>query len=139
MQRLLRLPAVLLAGMAWPVMAAAPATQSGSNLLGQLAQLGGGLIIVLGLIFVLGYLLRRVGPMAAQGGQHIRILSSYPLGPRDRLALVEVAGQQLLLGVSPGRISTLHVFEEPVVTEDEVLSSDFSRKLQALLKREVKP
>lgn len=139
MSRLLALPALLLAGPAWSGVAAPASTDTGSGLMGQLVQLGTGLIVVLGLIFMLGYLLRRVGPMAPQGGQHIRILSSYPLGPRDRLALVEVGGQQLLLGISPGRISTLHVFEEPVVTAGEIVSSDFSRKLQALLKRETKP
>lgn len=113
---------------------------SDSGLTAQLAQLGVGLLVVVGLIFLLGFLMRRVGPMAPQGGQHIRLLSSYPLGPRDRLALVEVGGQQLLLGISPGRISTLHVLEEPVVeAEGKIVSSDFSRKLQALLKREAKP
>ncbi len=139
MPRLLALPVVLLVGLSCSAVAAPVAAQTDNGLMGQLAQLGGGLIVVLGLIFVLGYLLRRVGPMAPQGGQHIRIISSYPLGPRDRLALVEVGGQQLLLGISPGRISNLHVFEEPVVTEGEAISSDFSRKLQALLKRETKP
>lgn len=132
----------LLAGLATPLMAA-PAAGNGdamSGLASQLTQLGLGLIVVVGLIFLLGYLMRRVGPMAPQGGQHIRVISSYPLGPRDRLALVEVAGQQMLLGISPGRINTLHVFPEPVVdTAGEATSGDFARKLQAILKREQKP
>ncbi|EZQ19242.1 MULTISPECIES: flagellar biosynthetic protein FliO [Halopseudomonas] len=135
------LPA-LLAGLSTSL-AAAPAGGNGeatSGLASQLTQLGLGLIVVVGLIFLLGYLMRRVGPMAPQGGQHIRVISSYPLGPRDRLALVEVGGQQMLLGISPGRINTLHVFPEPVVDTDEAATSgDFARKLQAILKREQKP
>lgn len=133
---------VLLAGLATPLMAAPTAANGDatSGLASQLTQLGLGLIVVVGLIFLLGYLMRRVGPMAPQGGQHIRVISSYPLGPRDRLALVEVAGQQMLLGISPGRINTLHVFPEPVVdTNGEATSGDFARKLQAILKREQKP
>lgn len=121
---------------------AAPAGQgeSGTTLIGQLAQLGMGLIIVVGLIFLLGYLMRRVGPMAPQGGQHIQVISSYPLGPRDRLVLVDVGGQQMLLGISPGRINTLHVFDEPVANADGAeVGGDFARKLQAILKREHKP
>lgn len=120
---------------------AAPATQgeSGTTLIGQLAQLGMGLIIVVGLIFLLGYLMRRVGPMAPQGCQHIQVISSYPLGPRDRLVLVDVGGQQMLLGISPGRINTLHVFDEPVADADgAAVGGDFARKLQAILKREQK-
>ncbi|SDR93339.1 flagellar protein FliO/FliZ [Halopseudomonas litoralis] len=125
-----------------PLAAAPAATQneSGTTLIGQLAQLGLGLVIVVGLIFLLGYLMRRVGPMASQGGQHIRLVSSYPLGPRDRLVLVDVGGQQMLLGISPGRINTLHVFDEPVAdAEGGAVSGDFARKLQAILKREQKP
>ena len=122
-------------------LSAAPATDSGlgSGLGAQLAQLGLGLAVVVGLIFLLGYVMRRVGPLAPQGGQHIRLISSYPLGPRDRLALVEVGGEQLLLGISPGRITTLHVLDEPITADTDAGSGDFARKLQAMLKREHKP
>lgn len=110
------------------------------SLVGQLAQLGGGLLLVVGLIFLMGYVMRRVGPLAPQGGQHIRLVSSLPLGPRDRLLLVDVGGQQLLLGASPGRINTLHVFEEPVaeITASGAMPSEFARTLRGLLKREPK-
>ena len=122
-------------------LSAAPATESGlsTGLASQLAQLGLGLVVVVWLIFLLGYVMRRVGPLSPQGGQHIRVISSYPLGPRDRLALVEVGGEQLLLGISPGRITRLHVLSEPIVAGPDVDSGDFARKLQAMLKREHKP
>ncbi|MFA5678500.1 MAG: flagellar biosynthetic protein FliO [Pseudomonas sp.] len=126
-------------GLALPLSAAPVEPGSTGSLAGQLVQMGLGLMVVVGLIFLLGYLMRRVGPLAPQGGQHIRLISSYPLGPRDRLALVEVGGQQLLLGISPGRITTLHVLDEPVVDDSSAASSDFARKLQAILKREQKP
>ena len=117
--------------------ASATTSAAQTSLIGQLAQLGLGLVLVVGLIFLMGYLMRRVGPLAAQGGQHIRIVSNLPLGPRDRLILVDVGGKQMLLGASPGRISTLHVFEEPVAEIPvETVDGDFARKLQALLKRE---
>ncbi|SDT96463.1 flagellar biosynthetic protein FliO [Halopseudomonas salegens] len=103
----------------------------------QILQLGLGLIVVVGLIFLLGYLMRRVGPMAGIGSQQIRVISSLPLGTRDRLLLVDVAGKQMLLGASAGRINTLHVFDEPVADLDAVRQQgDFARKLNALLKRE---
>lgn len=139
--RLRWLLSVLLSGVGLPL-AAAPAPVEGglsTGLAGQLAQLGLGLLVVVGLIFLLGYVMRRVGPLAPQGGQHIRLISSYPLGPRDRLALVEVGGQQLLLGISPGRITTLHVLDEPVADNTDATGGDFARKLQAMLKREQKP
>lgn len=131
--------ALLPAGAAWAQAEAAPAA-SQVSLVGQLAQLGGGLLLVVGLIFLMGYLMRRVGPLAPQGGQHIRLVSSLPLGPRDRLLLVDVGGQQLLLGASPGRINTLHVFDQPVadLAAGGTAQSDFARTLRGLLKREPK-
>lgn len=137
--RLRWLLSVPVMGLALPLRAAPADTGTTINLAGQLAQLGLGLLVVVGLIFLLGYVMRRVGPLAPQGGQHIRVITTYPLGPRDRLALVEVGGQQLLLGISPGRITTLHVLDEPVLDDADVGGGDFARKLQAILKRESKP
>jgi flagellar protein FliO/FliZ len=108
------------------------------SITGQLGQLGLGLVLVVGLIFLIGYLMRRVGPLAPRGGQHIKLISSLALGPRDRLVLVDVGGKQLLLGASPGRITTLHAFDEPV-TEVPVaagINSDFAKTLRTLIKRE---
>jgi flagellar protein FliO/FliZ len=31
--------------------------------------------------------------------------------------LVQVGGKQLLLGVAPGRVNTLHVLDEPIATD----------------------
>lgn len=139
--RLLPLTGLLL--IALPAIGAdAPvASQSGSagaELGSQLAQLAMGLTLVVGLIFLLGWLMRRVGPLGGASGQHIRLLASVPLGTRDRLLLVDVAGTQMLLGASPGRINTLHVFDQPVVDPEQPtpMSSDFARKLQALLNKD---
>jgi Cu(I)/Ag(I) efflux system membrane fusion protein len=49
---------------------------------------------------------------------------------RERIALVDVGGKQILIGVTPQAIRTLHVFDEPVVAPDEPVSGDFARKLQ---------
>ena len=137
--RMRRLIPALLLVFCSPLFAAPEAPSLGDGMAGQIVQMGFGLLLVVGLIFLLGYLMRRVGPLAPQGGQHIRVISTYPLGPRDRLALVEVGDQQLLLGISPGRITTLHVMDEPVIADRDPVSSDFTRKLAAILKKEQKP
>lgn len=132
------MPLGALAQTSEPAAGAAVSNVGGGSLALQLGQLALGLGFVVGLIVLLGWLLRRVGPLAGQGGQHIRLVSSLPLGPRDRLLLVDVGGTQMLLGASPGRINTLHVFEHPVadLQAEVAANGDFARKLQALLKRE---
>lgn len=105
-----------------------------SGMAGQLVQLLLGLLLVIGLIFVLAWLMRRVQQITPRGGQAIKIVSSQALGTRDRLVLVEVGGEQVLLGLTPGRITPLHVLKDPVSTEQSTpAAGEFSQRLMELL------
>ena len=102
---------LLAAVLAWPLsaLAAEPVTSTvavpaaGGGVGAQLTQLVLGLLLVLGLIFALAWLLRRVQRAGPQQGQLIELISSRALGPRDRLVLVQVGNEQILLGLTPGR------------------------------------
>ncbi len=123
-----------------PVATAAAAPAAGSGVAGQLAQLVLGLLLVLGLIFFLAWLLRRVQQAGPAGkGQVIDIVGSRALGPRDRLVLVQVGNEQILLGLSPGTITALHVLKEPVqVPSAEQASPEFAQRLMELLGKDQK-
>ncbi|CAD5108356.1 flagellar biosynthetic protein FliO [Zestomonas carbonaria] len=132
---LLGLPLTTLAAEADKV--AEPMSTAGVT--GQIGQLLLGLLLVVGLIFLLAWLLRRVQQIAPRGNQAIRIVASQALGPRDRLVLVEVGGEQILLGVSAGRINTLHVLAEPVsMAAGETAPPEFAQRLMELLGRDQK-
>jgi len=134
----LMLPFSVLA--AEPVATAAATSASGSGVAGQLAQLVIGLLLVLGLIFFLAWLLRRVQQAGPAGkGQVIDIVSTRALGPRDRLVLVQVGNEQILLGLSPGSITALHVLKEPVqVPSTEQATPEFAQRLMELLGKDQK-
>lgn len=125
-------------------MAAEPAAQAAtpmatSNIGGQLVQLLLGLLLVVGLIFLLAWVMRRVQQVGPRGGQVIKLISSQALGPRERLLLVQVGGEQVLLGITPGRITTLHVMSEPVhLPEGEPASPEFAQRLMELLGKDQK-
>ncbi|PBJ15382.1 Flagellar protein FliO [Pseudomonas ogarae] len=123
-----------------PVATAAAAPAVGSGVAGQLAQLVLGLLLVLGLIFFLAWLLRRVQQAGPAGkGQVIDIIGSRALGPRDRLVLVQVGNEQILLGLSPGTITALHVLKEPVqMPSAEQASPEFAQRLMELLGKDQK-
>lgn len=123
-----------------PVATAAATPAVGSGVAGQLAQLVLGLLLVLGLIFFLAWLLRRVQQAGPAGkGQVIDIIGSRALGPRDRLVLVQVGNEQILLGLSPGTITALHVLKEPVqVPSAEQASPEFAQRLMELLGKDQK-
>ncbi|MDH0648291.1 flagellar biosynthetic protein FliO [Pseudomonas sp. GD03858] len=94
--------------------AAAPAAPLPGGMGAQLAQMVFGLLLVVGLIFALAWLLRRMQGNAQRGAQVIEIVGSRAIGPRDRLLLVQVGKEQILIGHTPGSIEALHVLAEPV-------------------------
>ena len=132
--------------LAWPLtaLAAEPVAQAApamaeSGMAGQLVQLLLGLLLVIGLIFLLAWLMRRVQQVGPRGGQVIKILASQALGPRDRLVLVQVGQEQILLGLTPGRITPLHVLAEPVHLPDgQPASTEFAQRLMELLGKDQK-
>ena len=101
----------------------------------QLLSVAMSLLLIIGLIFALAWLLRRFGQGAFLNQQAMKVVASMPLGTRERLLIVEVGGQQLLLGVTAQRISTLHVFDEPVVDVSGGTSPEFKKRLMAILNK----
>ncbi|MDP9689077.1 UNVERIFIED_ORG: flagellar protein FliO/FliZ [Pseudomonas mohnii] len=135
----LALPGLVLAAEPVANAAAAPAVNSG--VAGQLTQLVLGLLLVLGLIFFLAWLLRRVQQAGPAGkGQVIELIGSRALGPRDRLMLVQVGNEQILLGLSPGTITALHVLKEPVQVPSgtEKATPEFAQRLMELMGKDQK-
>jgi flagellar protein FliO/FliZ len=135
----LALPGLVLAAEPVANAAAAPAVNSG--VAGQLTQLVFGLLLVLGLIFFLAWLLRRVQQAGPAGkGQVIELIGSRALGPRDRLMLVQVGNEQILLGLSPGTITALHVLKEPVQVPSgtEKATPEFAQRLMELMGKDQK-
>lgn len=107
---------VLVAVMALLPAAEAAAQEAGGSGVDMtsLTRLTIGLLVVVGAIFVFGWLLRRMGGFSAGGGGHLRVLGGISVGNRERILLVQAGKTQLLVGVAPGRVQTLHVLDEPV-------------------------
>jgi flagellar protein FliO/FliZ len=98
----------------------------------ELASLGLSLLIVLGVIVVLGWLYSRTRFTGNGGSSLISVIASRALGPRERLLLVEVADQQLLVGMTATQLQTLHVFEKHISVGDEPsVSTGFKDRLRA--------
>jgi flagellar protein FliO/FliZ len=99
-----------------------------------------GLALVLGAIGALAWGFRRFGgPLAPRDGA-MRVIAGLSLGARERAVLVQVGTKQILLGVAPGRVQTLHVLETPVATGPApALASDtFAARLAAALRQQVR-
>lgn len=75
------------------------------------------LALVLGLIFGLAWLARRMPGVAGMRGNGLRVVASTALSARERLVVVEVGGQQLLLGTGASGTRLLHTLETPLPVE----------------------
>jgi flagellar protein FliO/FliZ len=72
------------------------------------------LILVLAAVFAVAWVVRRVRGFGNRVGNAIDVLAEIPLGPKERAVLLKVGQTQILLGVAPGRVNTLHVLGEPL-------------------------
>ena len=103
----------------------------GTELLGFAASL----IVVLGAILFLGWLYSRAKFAASGSGDVINIVASRALGAKERLMLVEIAGKQLLVGMTPNHVQTLHVFDAPVAKpKTAVHAAGFAGRLKSAIK-----
>ncbi|MBL4583538.1 MAG: flagellar biosynthetic protein FliO [Pseudomonadales bacterium] len=95
-----------------------------------------GLVVILGFIFLVAWLLRRVGGIAPTSASAMKIVGGLTLGGRDRVVLLQVGEKQILLSASPGNISLIYAFDEaPIENISTSTGSDFYHKLQASLSR----
>lgn len=85
--------------------------------IGTLAGMFGSLLLVIGLILLCAWLLKRMGNLQAGGNGVLKVRASLSVGLKERVVLVEAAGETLLLGVSPGGIHCLHRFDAPLPAE----------------------
>lgn len=109
-----------------------------------------GLGFVIACILLLAYLSKRFNVFSGMQNAQFKTLGMIQLGTKEKAVLIDVAGKQLLLGVAPGRVSTLHVFEEsmevretePERHSEQRLSAksplEFSKKLNEFLSQNSK-
>jgi len=125
--------ALLPAAPAAAAEAARPAPPPEALPVGQWLQAALGLAAVLLLVFLLAWAWRRLTGHLTVAGGSLRVLGGLSLGARERLVLVQVGKRQLLLGVAPGRVQTVHVLEEPLPLEAPARGdgAGFARALRA--------
>ncbi|NOZ52288.1 MAG: flagellar biosynthetic protein FliO [Gammaproteobacteria bacterium] len=95
-----------------------------------------GLLVVLVFIALTAWLVRRFGNFQVSAKGHLKIVGGLHMGTRERVVLIQVGDQQLLIGVAPGRIQTLHVLDQPLSIDGQSSPSTdkFSDKLLSALK-----
>jgi flagellar biosynthetic protein FliO len=83
----------------------------GAFAFGELLKLIVALGVTIGLFYALALFMKRMQVGTGRGGSMITVLAALPLGGKEKLWVVEVAGEKLVVGTSPGRVSCLHVLQ----------------------------
>lgn len=73
------------------------------------------LSIVVAILILVLFLMRRFFYLkgASSHGQLIKVLSSYHMAPKERIALIDVAGEKVVIGITPENITCLTKIEKP--------------------------
>lgn len=123
-----------------PMLAHAQATPA-QDVGGGLVQLVLGLGVVLVLLFASLWLLKRLSAPRGENAGTMRVVSGIAVGARERVVVVEVGGNWLVLGVAPGRVTALaemprgQVPSAPAVTGTPAVARDFAGRLRQMLDR----
>ena len=102
---------------------------------GDILSMGASMLIVVAAVIALGWLYSRVRFSSGAAGDVINVVASRALGPKERIVLIEVADQQLLVGMTATQVQTLHTFDKPVVTSPAMDESPgFADRLRAAVR-----
>ena len=95
------------------------------------------LLLVLAVIGVAGWLLSRGQRRLGGHADALKVVASRPLGSRERIMVVAVGDEHIVIGVTPQSINHLHTLAEPITAgwSADVEKNSFAERLQQLLVR----
>ncbi|WP_209022600.1 flagellar biosynthetic protein FliO [Rhodocyclus gracilis] len=95
-----------------------------------------GLAVVIALLFLVAYVLRRFnGGRGIGGNGPVRLVGGMMLGTRERVVVLEVADTWIVVGMAPGQMRTLHTLPRGELPADANSSTDFASRLAQMIGR----
>lgn len=96
------------------------------------------LLLVVGVVFMLAFLMRRFN--VTQGGStNLKIVASMMAGTKERVMVIEVGGEQHLLGVTAHNINHLATLANPIETAANHSGENFKDKLALFMAGKANP
>ena len=137
-----RLPALLIVVLAaLPPRLALAQAAAPPDIGGGFLQLLLGLGAVIALLFASLWLLKRLAAPRGEAAGMMRVVSGIAVGARERVVVVEIAGNWLVLGVAPGRVTALaempraQVAPPPAGAASPPEPRDFAGRVRQMLDR----
>lgn len=86
------------------------------------------LLLVIAILFMLAYLMRRFN-VTHSGSSQLKVVASMMAGTRERVLVVDVGGEQHLLGITSHNINHLAKLDKPLPSEKDTSGENFKDKL----------
>ncbi len=103
---------------------------------GAMLQMLLGLALIIGLLFLGAYLLRRLNGGKSFGNTGpMRIVGGLMISPRERIVLLEVNETWVIVGIVPGQIKTLHTLPKGEIPSDKDGENRFGNWLKLMTER----
>ncbi|MFT5806396.1 MAG: flagellar protein FliO/FliZ [Moritella dasanensis] len=91
------------------------------------------LFVVIAVIVMLAWIAKKTRVFGSNH-QQLHVIATLPLGPKERLIVVQVGSEQVLLGVTGQQINLLKELPEPLVNSQPELNP-FATKLAQMMKQ----
>ena len=117
------------------VIASAQNVTATINYSSQVERVLGVLLLMLAGIFAIAWLMKKMGVAGYAASSELTVKASLPLSKKDKLYVIQVGEEQILIGVNAGAITPLKTLDKPLVNSASITpsNSDFSQKIQAIL------
>jgi flagellar protein FliO/FliZ len=97
------------------------------------------LLLVIGVVFMLAFLMRRFN-VTQSGTSNIKVVASMMAGAKERVLVIEVAGEQHLLGITAHNINHLATLSSPIDNSTASTGNEkFKDKLALLMAGKINP
>ena len=93
------------------------------------------LMVIIVLIIGLSLLYKKFIPIHGVGSGSIRMLSAISLGGKEKIVLMQVGDEQIIVGVSPGYVRKIHKLKNPLPVEEATGENTFISKLNNELQK----
>lgn len=96
---------------------------------GYFLKLIAALIFVVAVFFAFAWVIKKLNRLPT-GVQSLKVVSGLSLGSREKILVVQVGDEQLLIGVTPGSVTCLHNLQKKLPEQPEDKSGSFAGILE---------
>jgi len=83
-------------------------------------QILAGLFVVLMMILGAGWMMKRFGGLGGVSNANLKIVAGISVGQREKIVVVQAGEVQVLVGIAPGNIQTLHVLDKNINSDRDL-------------------